>query len=164
MLPIAFVIAAVLVCSAAYLVLYYSVKNELISLIPEYICEAESIGKHGDEKMMHVVCRLSRTVPFALKPILSDEKLRIMAQKAFGWIESYAEKNVEAMRKSIKAKEEQRIIAENADAAVSLLLSVLDMDAEQLMKTAQEVGVNIYSDMARDEVVRSVIIAMLRMA
>lgn len=88
------IITIAAVCLAAALwgyELYLHTKGDLLEIVAQLIAEAEKLQVAGHIKMDGVVSQLLILVPTPLKAILTETKLRGMAQKVFGAMKAYAE-------------------------------------------------------------------------
>lgn len=94
-----------------FVVSYLKTSSVVREFIAELIDDAEEEFKDkvkaGTEKMEYVVNLLYDYIPAVFKPIITKDRLKVLAQKVFDSIQSYADKQVAKLKAKYDAKKKK---------------------------------------------------------
>jgi len=145
---------------------YNKTKVELVTHVSELIAMAEKTGLTGPEKMAQVVAALYKKVPKWLKKHLNEKQLEMIAQWIFDWMRRYADAYVEASKadESIEDKVDKQTDIVIAEATTELFIELLDMTEDALREKAIAYGIELNGTETKEEVVKTLILSVLKVA
>lgn len=145
--------------------LYFKVKGNVLGAVSELIALAEETGLAGGEKMAKVVDELYEKVPGPLKRVLNKECLEKIAQTIFDWMRKYTtEYQKKQQEASVPVKSEEETKAEMVAAAADLISELLKLTVAELKDKANEYGVELNGATRRDDIVKAILVELLKKA
>lgn len=148
-------IIIVVICAVTYgLMLYFKVKGNITAGVSELIAMAEQTGLFGTEKMAQVVSGLYEKVPGFFKKFLSEDRLEKIAQNIFDWMRQYADEYIK--QQSLVAS-----IGEPGEVAAQLSC-LMNLTREELIKKADEHGIEVTPGMTRQKIFEAIISVTLK--
>lgn len=159
-------IVIVALCAITYgFMLYFKVKGNVLGAVSELIALAEETGLAGSEKMDKVVDELYEKVPGPLKRVLNKECLEKIAQTIFDWMRRYTtEYQKKQQEASVPVKSEEETKAEMVAAAADLISELLKLTVAELKDKANEYGVELNGATRRDDIVKAILVELLKKA
>ena len=159
-------IVIVALCAITYgFMLYFKVKGNVLGAVSELIALAEETGLAGSEKMAKVVDELYEKVPGPLKRALNKECLEKIAQTIFDWMRRYTtEYQKKQQEASVPVKSEEETKAEMVAAAADLISELLKLTVADLKAKANEYGVELNGATRRDDIVKAILVELLKKA
>ena len=146
-------IVIVALCAITYgFMLYFKVKGNVLGAVSELIALAEETGLAGSEKMAKVVDELYEKVPGPLKRVLNKECLEKITQTIFDWMRRYT---TEYQKKQQEA---------SVPAAADLISELLKLTVADLKAKANEYGVELNGATRRDDIVKAILVELLKKA
>ena len=151
-------IVIVALCAITYgFMLYFKVKGNVLG--------AEETGLAGSEKMAKVVDELYEKVPGPLKRVLNKECLEKITQTIFDWMRRYTtEYQKKQQEASVPVKSEEETKAEMVAAAADLISELLKLTVADLKAKANEYGVELNGATRRDDIVKAILVELLKKA
>ena len=149
-----------------FLSVYHKTKGNLIMCIAELIATAEASGLTGPEKMAQVVAALYVKVPKALKKHLTEKHLEMLAQWTFDRMRKYALLYMDAQKDAAldESKVEEQMDQIGATALAELLAELLDLADDALVNKAHDYGINAEDMQTREDVIKAIILTVLKKA
>ena len=144
--------------------LYFKVKGNVLGAVSELIALAEETGLAGSEKMAKVVDELYEKVPGPLKRVLNKECLEKIAQTIFDWMRRYTTEYQKKQEAPAPAKSEEETKAEMVAAAADLISELLKLTVADLKAKANEYGVELNGATRRDDIVKAILVELLKKA
>ena len=168
-LQIADIILIVLCVTGYAAQMYFKVRGNVLAAVSELVATAEKTGLTGPEKMEQVVAGLYEKVPAPLKKILSEDRLRDIAQGIFNWMRKYADAYVKATEKSNTPEERDEAFSEavaqlNVDVASEIIAGLYGLGLEALRTKAEEYGVTVGPKDQKRDIIQAIIVAVLNKA
>ena len=158
-------IVIVALCAITYgFMLYFKVKGNVLGAVSELIALAEETGLAGSEKMAKVVDELYEKVPGPLKRVLNKECLEKIAQTIFDWMRRYTTEYQKKQEARAPAKSEEETKAEMVAAAADLISELLKLTVADLKAKANEYGVELNGATRRDDIVKAILVELLKKA
>lgn len=163
-------IILIVLCVLGYAIqMYFKVKGNVIAAVSELVATAEKTGLTGSEKMAQVVACLYEQVPAPMKKILTEDRLRKMAQSIFNWMRRYAEAYVEATEKSETQEEREEAVKDavsqlNVEAASELIAGLYGLGLDALRAKAEEYGITVDPKAQKRDIAQAIIVAVLNKA
>lgn len=158
-------IVIVALCATTYgFMLYFKVKGNILGAVSELIALAEETGLAGSEKMARVVDALYEKVPGPLKKILNKTCLEKMAQTIFDWMRRYTDEYQKKQEAPAPPKSEEETKAEMVAAAADLISELLKLTVADLKTKANECGVELNGATRRDDIVKAIMVELLKKA
>lgn len=159
-------IVIVALCAITYgFMLYFKVKGNVLGAVSELIALAEETGLTGSEKMAQVVDELYGKVPGPLKRVLNKECLEKIAQTIFDWMRRYTnEYQKKQQEAAAPIKSEEEIKAEMVTAAADLVSELLKLTIADLKTKAKEHSVELNGATRRDDIVKAILVELLKEA
>lgn len=158
-------IVIVALCAITYgFMLYFKVKGNVLGAVSELIALAEETGLAGSEKMAKVVDELYEKVPGPLKRVLNKECLEKIAQTIFDWMRRYTTEYQKKQEAPAPAKSEEETKAEMVAAAADLISELLKLTVADLKAKANEYGVELNGATRRDDIVKAILVELLKKA
>ena len=158
-------IVIVALCAITYgFMLYFKVKGNVLGAVSELIALAEETGLAGSEKMAKVVDELYEKVPGPLKRVLNKECLEKIAQTIFDWMRRYTTEYQKKQEAPAPAKSEEETKAEMVAAAADLISELLKLTVADLKAKANEYGVELNGATRRDDIVKAILVELLKTA
>ena len=158
-------IVIVALCAITYgFMLYFKVKVNVLGAVSELIALAEETGLAGSEKMAKVVDELYEKVPGPLKRVLNKECLEKIAQTIFDWMRRYTTEYQKKQEAPAPAKSEEETKAEMVAAAADLISELLKLTVADLKAKANEYGVELNGATRRDDIVKAILVELLKKA
>ena len=158
-------IVIVALCAITYgFMLYFKVKGNVLGAVSELIALAEETGLAGSEKMAKVVDELYEKVPGPLKRVLNKECLEKIAQTIFDWMRRYTTEYQKKQEASVPVKSEEETKAEMVAAAADLISELLKLTVADLKAKANEYGVELNGATRRDDIVKAILVELLKKA
>lgn len=168
-LQIADIILIVLCVTGYSAQMYFKVRGNVLAAVSELVATAEKTGLTGPEKMEQVVAGLYEKVPVPLKKILTEERLRDIAQGIFNWMRKYADAYVSATENSDTPEERENAVMEavsqiNVEAVSDLIAGLYGLGLEALRTKAEEYGVTAGPKDQKRDIIQAIIVAVLNKA
>ena len=158
-------IVIVALCAITYgFMLYFKVKGNVLGAVSELIALAEETGLAGSEKMAKVVDELYEKVPGPLKRVLNKDCLEKIAQTIFDWMRRYTTEYQKKQEAPAPAKSEEETKAEMVAAAADLISELLKLTVADLKVKANECGVELNGATRRDDIVKAILVELLKKA
>lgn len=159
-------IVIVALCAITYgFMLYFKVKGNILGAVSELIALAEETGLAGSEKMAKVVDELYEKVPGPLKRVLNKDCLEKMAQTIFDWMRRYTTEHQKKQQEaSAPVKSEEETKAEMVAAAANLISELLKLTVADLKVKANEYCVELNGATGRDDMVKAILVELLKKA
>ena len=158
-------IVIVALCAITYgFMLYFKVKGNVLGAVSELIALAEETGLAGSEKMAKVVDELYEKVPGPLKRVLNKECLEKIAQTIFDWMRRYTTEYQKKQEAPAPAKSEEETKAAMVAAAADLISELLKLTVADLKAKANEYGVELNGATRRDDIVKAILVELLKKA
>ena len=158
-------IVIVALCAITYgFMLYFKVKGNVLGAVSELIALAEETGLAGSEKMAKVVDELYEKVPGPLKRVLNKDCLEKIAQTIFDWMRRYTTEYQKKQEAPAPAKSEEETKAEMVAAAADLISELLKLTVADLKAKANEYGVELNGATRRDDIVKAILVELLKKA
>ncbi len=159
------IIVTVLCALACGLMFYFRVRGNVFGAVSELIALAETTGLTGPEKMDQVVAGLAKIVPGFLRGILTDARLKKIAQWIFDWMRKYAneyKKAFEALPENGSTEELGDTIG--ASATAELISELLNLTLVALKERAEEYGVELDGKNTKKDIIEAIVLAILKKA
>lgn len=168
-LQIADIILIVLCVTGYAAQMYFKVRGNVLAAVSELVATAEKTGLTGPEKMEQVVAGLYAKVPAPLKKILTEDRLKDIAQSIFNWMRKYADAYIKATEQSDTLEEREESFAEaasqiNVDAASEVIAGLYGLGLEALRTKAEEYSVTVGPKDQKRDIIQAIVIAVLNKA
>lgn len=163
-------IILIVLCVGGYAAqMYFKVRGNVLAAVSELVATAEKTGLTGPEKMEQVVAGLYEKVPAPLKKILTEDRLRDIAQGIFNWMRKYADAYIKATEQSETPEEREDSFEAaasqlNVDAVSELIASLYGLGLEALRAAAEEYGVTVGPKDQKRDIIQAIIVAVLNKA
>lgn len=145
---------------------YNKTKVELVSYVAELIALAEKTGLSGPEKMSQVVAEMYKKVPKFLQKTLNEKQLEMIAQWIFSWMRKYANAYMEALQnnETIEDKVDKQTDVVIAEATTELIVEMMNLTEDALREKAIAYGIELDSKDKRDDIIKAIILAVMKKA
>ncbi len=161
-------IALIVICVVTYgLQVFFKVRGNVLGAVSELIALAEQTGLAGSEKMKQVVKALHEKVPKVLQGILTEDRLRQMAQSIFEWMRKYADTYAEVTAASASEQEREEQMKQemhdlSVDFVADLASELLTMGLDALKERAAAVGADTDGLKTKNEYAKAILVAALK--